>query len=215
MNRFISISFLSVIALAFVALGTTIACGSDDSDEAADSESSGPAWFALDGDLHMLSGEAHSIGLQMRVYGEDPSAGVLEGCEVVLAADTLTAQDTTPDPMITHWWSMNDLMAVSWGCLEQAQLPTSATIGLGEFHPELNGRVLSLELSDPSAFLYGFYASLSFDEPIDGFNSESTYIVGYGSTESTLSGVEEVSLDGTLPDGLYQLDGVFLLPLAP
>ena len=35
MNRFISISFLSVIALAFVALGTTIACGSDDSDEAA------------------------------------------------------------------------------------------------------------------------------------------------------------------------------------
>ena len=35
MNRFISISFLSVIALVFVALGTTIACGSDDSDEAA------------------------------------------------------------------------------------------------------------------------------------------------------------------------------------
>ena len=35
MNRFISISFLSVIALAFVALGTTIACGSGDSDEAA------------------------------------------------------------------------------------------------------------------------------------------------------------------------------------
>jgi len=35
MNRFISISFLSVIALAFVALGPAIACGSDDSDEAA------------------------------------------------------------------------------------------------------------------------------------------------------------------------------------
>ena len=35
MNRFISISFLSVIALTFVALGAAIACGSDDSDEAA------------------------------------------------------------------------------------------------------------------------------------------------------------------------------------
>ena len=34
MNRFISISFLSVIALTFVALGVAIACGSDDSDEA-------------------------------------------------------------------------------------------------------------------------------------------------------------------------------------
>ena len=35
MNRFISISFLSVIALAFVALGNAIACGGADSDEAA------------------------------------------------------------------------------------------------------------------------------------------------------------------------------------
>ena len=35
MNRFISISFLSVIALTFVALGTAIACGGEDSDEAA------------------------------------------------------------------------------------------------------------------------------------------------------------------------------------
>ena len=35
MNRFISISFLSVIALALVALGPAIACGSGDSDEAA------------------------------------------------------------------------------------------------------------------------------------------------------------------------------------
>jgi len=35
MNRFTSISFLSVIALAFVALGTAIACGGDDSDETA------------------------------------------------------------------------------------------------------------------------------------------------------------------------------------
>ena len=35
MNRFISISFLSIIALAFVTFGTAIACGGENSDEAA------------------------------------------------------------------------------------------------------------------------------------------------------------------------------------
>lgn len=194
----------------------TASDGAADMDEATDQESSYPEWFALDGEIQVVGGEAQAISLQMRTYGENPSDGVLEGCDVRLSVNTFTAEATTPDPMITHWWSLGDVSIVEpWECGEQSQLPTSGIIGLGSFHPELNGRVLQLDLSEPSTSLYGFYASLDYEQPPDGFDTGGAYIVGYGLTESTLSGVEDVSLDGPLPDGLYQLVGVFLLPLAP
>ncbi|MEE2751230.1 MAG: hypothetical protein VX519_07360 [Myxococcota bacterium] len=175
-----------------------------------------PTWFALDAEIEMLNGLAQSIGLSMRVYGEDPSEGELEGCEVTANVDLFALESTTPDPTIQHWWSLSSVTLLeSWSCGDPEQLPLSGNIGLGSFHPELNGRVLSLDVSEPSDFLYGFYGSLDFDPSLSGFEASSTYILGYGSTESTLAELEEVSLDGTLPDGNYSLVGVFLLPILP
>jgi len=183
-------------------------------DEENAENSVAPAWFALDAEIQVLDGLTQSIGFTVRVYGDVPSDGELAGCSVSANVDLFASEATTPDPSITNWWSLNSITFLEdWSCGEAEQLPILGAIGLGEFHPELRSRVLPLEISEPATFLYGFYASLSFDSSLSGFDSGNPYILGYGSSESTLSQLEEVSLDGVLPDGVYQLVGVFLLPI--
>ena len=128
--------------------------------------------------------------------------------------------DVSLDPDLYQWWNVTfPSEGAAWSCGEYSQIPALAGVGLGAFHPELHAGVVELGLSDPALYLYGLYARFESVDNVDALEAGQTYVVGYAGTADQLAADQltadaEASAIGPVADGLYSLEGTFLLPIA-
>jgi hypothetical protein len=196
--------------------------GGDDYDTAADMDEAAftePAWLRISGELQITGGLANTLELVGNFFPADLSAGELTEC-VLSASLALMEVDVSQDPDLYQWWNVTfPAEGVAWSCGEYSQLPALAGVGLGAFHPELHAGVVDLGLSDPALYLYGLYARFESVDNVDALDAGQLYVVGYAGTadqlaENQLTADAEAGATGPVADGLYSLEGTFLLPIA-
>jgi hypothetical protein len=195
----------------------------EDSDTAADMDEAAlntPAWFRISGDLQIIGGHADTMELVGTFFPADVSAGELTDC-LLSTSLALVEEDVSQDPDLYQWWKVSfPSEETAWPCGNYFQIPAVSGIGLGAFHPELHAGVVELGLSDPALYLYGLYARFEIVHSVDSLVAGQTYVVGYAGTENQLR-EEQLTADaeadavGPVGDGLYSLEGTFLLPVAP
>ncbi len=190
----------------------------DEGDTASDLDGAAltePVWLKISGEMEIAGGIAGSLGLLGSFFPADLDAGELTECALSVSA-TLVEEDVSLDPDLYQWWNMTFLEEeAAWACGDYSQIPSLVGLGLGVFHPELHAGVVELGLSDPALFLYGLYARFESVENVDALDAGQTYVVGYAGTADQLAADAEASVTGAVADGLYNLVGTFLLPLAP
>ena len=199
--------------------------GGDDNDTDVDmneAELTEPVWLRISGELEITSGLATSMELVGNFFPANLGAGELTECELSVSVALLEV-DVSLDPDLYQWWNVTfPTEEEAWSCGDYSQIPALAGVGLGAFHPELHAGVVDLDLSDPALYLYGLYARFDGEsvENVDALDAGQTYVVGYAGTADQLSEDEltadaEADAVGPVADGLYSLEGTFLLPLAP
>jgi hypothetical protein len=188
---------------------------SDTADEMGGEALSDPAWLRISGELEITEGVADSLELVGSFFPADLSAGELTECAVSVST-TLLEEDVSSDPDLFKWWLVSfPADGAAWSCGEDSQIPALSGVGLGAFHPELHAGVVELGLSDPAQYLYGLYARFESVDNVDALEAGQTYVVGYAGTADQLTADAEASATGQVEDGLYNLEGTFLLPIAP
>ena len=183
-----------------------------DMDEAALIE---PVWFRISGEMQITGGMADSLELVGSFFPAKLGVGELSECSLSVSVN-LAEVDVGLDPDLYQWWDVAfPAEEVAWSCGDYSQIPALAGVGLGAFHPELHAGVVELGLSDPALYLYGLYARFESVDNVDTLEAGQTYVVGYAGTADQLAADAEASAIGPVADGLYSLEGTFLLPIAP
>ncbi len=155
-----------------------------------------PAWFAVDATLSVAGGTAVSAPATtfVTVVGAD--------LETVLCEIELDTTGLTPGPAavggVWLWWTL-EVQPLDRSC---ADLPTTVALGLGALLPDVRAQLGAVGLDGASGALYGAY--LTADDA-------AAVSFGVGGTTDAYAGVGEAS--EPVPDGLYTLRTLFLVPL--
>lgn len=152
-----------------------------------------PVWWGLDGALAVVAGEVDptSSSLTVSLLAADLST-VCTTTRALLAAEVL---DPAPDGLHALWSMVLD---VGDGCDDP--VPETFELGLGPYDRQLDPALAPTGLDGDA--LFGLYLRRP---------GEPLFVFGIGGTPAQLDGtVPEVP---PLPDGLYTLDGLHVLPL--
>lgn len=193
----------------------------DDADPDRDDAPVGPAWWRIDGTLDIVDGAVATDGssLQVRFLGESGSAWVLNGEPT--AACSLRVVESVPGPPelaeaegLFGWWQLAVETAEDAPC--PWTIPTPDAVG----DSELSQLILGLGPADPrlgaamdaagvpeAADVYGLYAL----HP--GPEGDVVYVHGIAGTQANLDGAEPVVEDAPVPDGVYEIQTLVLLPI--
>ena len=156
-----------------------------------------PAWFAMDATVTVVGGVAVSAPATalVTVVGAD--------LETVLCEVELDTAGVTPGPAavggVWLWWTL-EVHPVDRAC---AVLPTTVALGLGALLPDVRAQLGAVGLDGASGSLYGAYLTVDDTSPVS---------FGVGGTTDGYGGVGEAS--EPIPDGLYTLRTLFLVPLS-
>ena len=170
-----------------------------------------PAWFALQGKVVIDAGTLVAADLNLEIYPEETSDGVLEGCGVEVEAADWESVDALPDTQIYTWWKFLEMQVLSDPCELRQSLPEHFYLGLGALLPELTPELVALEMEQPEHYLYSAFASF---EELDTEGQQDVYAFGFAGTQENLDQVSEVVQAAPLPGGTYLISAVYLFPLA-
>lgn len=155
-----------------------------------------PASYTVEASLVIQEGVAVTEGAAVSalVIGDD-GATVL--CTVPLEAAGVVV-DEAPDPDIGAWWAV-EVEPVDSSC---APLPRTLHLGIGVMAPDVLAQLGAVGMDAYAASLFGAYIAGE-----DG----TVYVYGWAGTEADASGDDPAALP--LPDGVYGLHPLYLLPL--
>ena len=171
---------------------------------ATDAATSGQAaFFSVDGTLSVLNGDVEAANSLIKIGLWNANAEQL--CASTTSSDTSVSNVLggttlpTDDPALPLWslWSLSlqlDLCDTA---------PRTFDLGIGVYDPLLNPAVDSMGLSGEN--VYGLYLSMP--------NDDDTYVFGLAGTSDQFSGAVPPATEGPLPDGVYLLDGIHLIPV--
>ncbi|NCG18170.1 MAG: hypothetical protein GWP91_04050 [Rhodobacterales bacterium] len=161
------------------------------------------AFFSVDGTLSILNGDVEAANSLINIGLWNANAEQL--CASTTSSDTSVSNVLggttlpTEDPALPLWslWSLSlqlDLCDTA---------PRTFDLGIGVYDPLLNPAVDSMGLSGEN--VYGLYLSMP--------NDDETYVFGLAGTSDQFSGAVPPATEGPLPDGVYLLDGIYLIPV--
>jgi len=159
-----------------------------------------PIWYHVDGTLVLSSGSVEAYGSSFTVEYLD----VEESVTCVASYDIeLVVDAEVPDPSIDiyGWWSL-DLVEVN-GCDDGYHTPfQTLTLGFGAWDQLLAPAAAAAGVDESR--VYGLYLQPGLDDTVWVFGVASTPAHSDGTIEPT----------ETISDGVYELKGLHLLPLA-
>ncbi len=181
----------------------------DDTSEDTDTLATA-AWFSLGANLTLTDGVLEDLELVLDFH--DGSEELMVDCQEIREVAGVLASTSTPDPSIFHWWWVT-LGAPTVSCVSPGQLPEDLYLGLGSLHPEVGSRLLRRGLEGVAGSLYGAYALVENDQLDRDAADQLALAYGYAGTEEGFTGDTVAVTAGPLPDGVYEVSGVFLFPL--
>ena len=110
------------------------------------------------------------------------------------------AQD--PESNLVAWWQLT--LDQSEDCPDYVS-PETFKLGIGPYDPLLDPAAASAGIDGQN--VYGLYLQLDEDTPL--------LVFGVSGTSDNFSGLVAPSAEAPLPDGLYSLHTLYLLPLEP
>jgi len=178
-----------------------------------------PAWFALDGTLQITAGAPVATGSTLRVTfhaAEDAPAPTTadtastsaDTAAVPTLPCTLTptitaiAPEDAPNPAVSlGWWSLtltaNDDPTCPW------ILPPDLHLGIGVLDPALQAAMDLAGLQVDGSDLDGLYVQ---------YGAQPLWVFGVAGTDEQFANTTAPPDAPPLPDGLYTLQGLHLLP---
>lgn len=184
-------------------------------DTAGDSLQVEPRWWAMSGSLTLNDGVVgkSDASLTLTFSGDDQGV-VTPVCDApaTLLAVTPTSP-TDPDVAFDQWWTIELTVPNTPGCVpasfaEDTAGTVSLGLGIGPVDPLLGPAMDAAGYPwDPWAdALHGLYLQSSSSDPL--------YVFGVtGTTEQFASTTPTDSGSGTLEDGTYELQSLYLIPL--
>ena len=172
--------------------------GGDGSNDSADETGfpSLPASYTIEATLVIADGVPSPKGavLSAIIVGDDDVSVI---CTVPLDPTGLTVTEA-PDADLGAWWSL-DVTPDEHPC---ATLPPTLGLGIGVMAPDVLARLGAVGLDPYASSLFGAYIADA---------SGALYVYGWAGTEADATGDDLAALP--LPDGVYGLHPLYLLPL--
>lgn len=155
-----------------------------------------PASYTIEATLVIADGVAITKGASVSalVVGDDGTSVL---CTVPLDQAGLTVDDP-PDADLGAWWRLD----VTPGEHPCATLPATLGIGIGVMAPDVLAQLGAVGMDAYAASLFGAYIEDA---------SGNLYVYGWAGTEADATGDDAAALP--LPDGVYGLHPLYLLPL--
>jgi len=217
MRIFAQLGWLAAYLAAFVACSSSSFEADSNTGAAADSAnmdaqdtdesdtSTGPVnqaeagvYWSVTGTVNFVDGEVVDLVSSLTITVLDSAR--VELCGFTAGAPVPAPDWTTDEVELIGWWQME----LSSGVAEcRWQVPSLATVGLGPVDPGLQPALAASALSDVD--VYGLYVQTSDADPV--------YVFGVAGTTEHLSGAAQTVDLAPLPDGLYELRPLHLLPL--
>ncbi|MFN7143837.1 MAG: hypothetical protein ACK4YP_08690 [Myxococcota bacterium] len=174
---------------------------SDAGDTAVDSDTgvglrTFPAWFVIRADLAVEDGLPSGEGASVTIDVVDADL-IRTDCVVPLVPEGITAMDAPNGDDGSLWWQI-PVTPADEAC---ADLPPTLRVGVGAMHPDVRARLGSVGQDAVAESLYAAYMVYAGD--VAAF--------GYAGTAADLLGDDVAALP--VPDGLYRLAPLYLVPL--
>lgn len=155
-----------------------------------------PAWFVIRADLAVEDGLPTGEGASVTIDVVDADL-VRTDCVVPLVTEGIEAMDAPNGDDGSLWWEIPVAPATET-C---AELPPTLRVGIGSMHPDVRARLGSVGQDGVAESLYAAYM----------VHAGSVAAFGYAGTATDMLGDDTALLP--VPDGLYRLAPLYLVPL--
>lgn len=180
--------------------------GSDLHDSASEVDAPVPAWYTIEGTVHVVDREAQTAGAALNFVLADAELQSW-ACTALDLSALVVAIPPVLDTEIYAWWELNG--ASESGCGDVVGLPERFGFGLGELSPEIRARLGSVGQQDSADTLYG--AWMVVDSNLDGSLADEIEAFPFGYADGAGD-----SLAGEFPaDDSYALQPMLVMELAP
>ena len=172
--------------------------------DTASDESPEPVWWSIDGQVPVQGANpvVEGASLTFSVYpAEGREGGNL--CATQVPAVSVAAEPA-PEAAVYAWWLLD--LGIGDGACDAlgVAFPGSLHIGVGELDPNIVAVLGDAGYSDLEANLYGAYVSIEPDGEL--------WVYGVAGTADNYGG-EAPSDALPIPDGVWEIRGIYLLPL--
>ena len=189
-------------------LGTPAAAGTDETgtDLETVDDAPVPAWFTLQGTVHVVDGKPQTAGAALNFVLADAELQSW-ACTALDLSELVVAIPPVLDAELYAWWELN--VAADSGCKDALGLPERFGFGLGELRPEILARLGSVEEQDSPDTLYG--AWMVVDSNLDGSLADELEAFPFGYAD----GAGDSLAEAFPADDSYTLEPMLVLELAP
>ena len=172
-------------------------------------------WWSLSGSLTITDGVVGKSDAALTLaFSGEADGNTVSVCDATPTLLAVTpSEPTDPDVEFAQWWTVELTVPNPLGCVpssfaEESAGPLSFGLGVGPVDPLLGPALDAAGYPwDPwSGALHGLYLQTSPNDPL--------YVFGVTGTASQLSSTSPTPVEeGALPDGTYQLQSLYLIPL--
>lgn len=169
-------------------------------DDVDGGNSAPPAWLGLSGELEITSGLPTAAGSVLDLSWHAADGTPL--CERAVAVLAVELAAPPEELALTAWWDLTLDPTPDRDCPHA--LPSALDLGFAAYDDELAPAADAAGWASVESSLYAVFARV---------NGGAAFVFGVAGTEAQFEGELDAVLDGGVPDGLYAVDGLYLLPL--
>ncbi len=164
-----------------------------------------PTYWTLHASLDLVDGaiQLESSQVVRAIEGQQTDIESNTFCEVTSSLASAQLLEP-PDETIFYWWSIQ-LGDDDSGCDAVAvTIPTLEYLGIGQLHEEIRAILGTTGYASVGDSLYGAYLAM---------DDESVWTFGIAATDDGFQGLTSAVQKPPLPDGLYFVESLYVLPL--